>query len=427
MPGPRCERDGVVTGLELQKQEKGTLAGSDVPYGQGDDWGKQNPQLSAFPYLYDVARAKTDKEWSVDWALEEHPDIHVRMTSLPFHDAEVNLAKGKPPGGGKPYELQWAIAHTSGDDPHRSRFLDVIEVYEGRRLVDDVKRLPTTKGNDGNHPPVAIQVCCGERIDTVICGRNKQQTEAGNVTTDGDFAIWSETNGVLTGVYLVGGQLLKKGGLGVDAAASEWRGRITKVDYRNRRVDVRPAAPYPAALVGLQVRIENEFSDCTHLVKAAENEAGICRLTLELDPRICEGPVVKVAKSAITSGVSLHLTGLRYCHGKTLTNEDGSAVYRVSGVTGRQTVWIDQEEHEELSADQLEEQFGDLDGDGIKRLLIYDYGVGDEVCAPTVVSLPGTHRPRRKPITKIPRKKKGRMRIRPSTVFRACEAIRPAY
>jgi len=35
----------------------------------------------------------------------------------------------------------------------------------------------------------------------------------------------------------------------------------------------------------------------------------------------------------------------------------------------------------------LEEQFGDLDGDGIRRSLVYDYGVGDEFCVPTVVSL----------------------------------------
>ena len=388
--GPRSERDTNVVGLELQKQEKGTLAGPDVPYGQGNDWVKQNPHLTAFPYLYDVARAKADREWSVDWALEKHPNIHVRMTSLPSRDTEVSLAKGKPPGGGNPYELKWAIAHTSGNEPHHSHFLDVIEVFDGQRLIDQVKRLPITNAIEGNHPPVAVQVCCGKRIDTVICGRNRQQAEAGNVTTDGDFAVWSETNGVLTGAYLAGGQSLKKGDVGIDAAASDWRGRITNVDYKNRKLVVQPAAPYPAALVGRYVRIANEFSDCTHLIQAAANVDGACRLTLGLDPRICEGPVVKVAKNAITSGVSLHLTGLRYCHGKTLSNEDGSAVYRVSGVTGRQTVWIDQAKHGDGSTGQLETQFDDLDGDGIKRLLVYDYGVGDEVSVPTVVSLQET-------------------------------------
>jgi hypothetical protein len=169
--------------------------------------------------------------------------------------------------------------------------------------------------------------------------------------------------------------------------ASEWRGRITQVDYANRNVVVEPAVPYPAAWVGRYVRITNPFSDCTHLIQAAENIGEASQLTLELDPRICEGPVVKAAESAITSGVTLTLTGLRYCHGKTLANEDGSVAYRLSGVTGRQTVWIDQANHGVVSTKKLEEQFGDPDGDGIRRFLVYDYGVGDEVTAPTVVSL----------------------------------------
>lgn len=386
--GPRSEGEGVVAGLsELREQEKGTLAGADVPYGQGGDWVKQNPHLSAFPYLYDVARARSDGKWSLDWPLEKHPDLHVRRTSLPSRDTEVHLAKGKPPGGGKPYELEWAIAHTSGEVPHESEFVGVIEVFEGRRLVDDVRRLVVTDSNEADFVPVALEVRSGKRSDVVICGGGTRQAEAGGVQTDGKFAVWSETDGVLTAAYLVGGQSLEKGSLGIEAPASEWRGRITNVDYGSRKVTVEPRAPYPAALAGRYVRITNESSDCTHLIKAAENVDGACQLTLALDPRICEGPVVNVAANAVTSGVSLHLAGLRYCHGKTLTNDDGSAIYRVSGVTGRKTAWIDPKRHGSVSAEKLEEQFDDRDGDGITRLVIYDYGVGDEVSVPTVVSL----------------------------------------
>jgi hypothetical protein len=385
--GPRSEGEAVLAGLEPRKQEKGTLAGPDVPYGQGGDWVKRNPQLGAFPYLYEVARARSDSKWSLDWALEEYPDIHVRMTSLPSWNTEVNLAKGKPPGGGNPYELQWAITHTSGDAPHRSDSVDVIEVFEGRRSVSDVRRIAATNSDECDFPAVAVEVLRGNRSDTVICGGDARRSEAAGVVTDGDFAVWSETNGALGGAYLVGGQLLKKGDLGIEAEASEWRGQIRSVDYGNRKLTVEPGAPFPAALVGRYVRIANDSSDCTHLIKAAENLGGSCQLTLALDPRICEGPVVDVAKNAVTSGVSLHLTGLRYCHGKTLTNDDGSAVYRVSGVTGRQTVWIDPEKHGNVSAEKLAGQFDDRDGDGIKRLVIYDYGVGDEVSVPMFVSL----------------------------------------
>jgi hypothetical protein len=193
--GPRTEGEATVAGLELQRQEQGTLAGPDIPYGQGGDWTRQNPDLGALPYLYDVSRAQTKEKWSLDWALEKYPDIHLRMTSLSSDVAEVNLAKGKPPGGGNPYELQWAIAHTSGDEPHQSQFVDVIEVFDGQRLLSELRRLPVAHGKGGGFAPVAIQVGCGKRSDTVICARDAQRTEAGGVMTDGDFALWSETAG----------------------------------------------------------------------------------------------------------------------------------------------------------------------------------------------------------------------------------------
>ena len=377
----------AVEGLRPERQKGGTLAGPDIPYGKGGSWVKQNPHLSAFPYLYDVARANAGDKWSLDWPLEEHPDIHVRMTSLPTGEVEVNLAKGKPPGGGKPYELQWAIAHTAGDAPHHSQFVDVIEVYSGERFVTNIERLAATTDDAGGLPPVALRVSAGDRTDTVICSRESVKCEAGGVTTDASFAVWSERDGALDAAYLVGGKHLKKGDIGIEAAAAEWRGRIAKVDYRNRKVVVQPAAPCPAALVGRYARIANESSDCMHLIEAAQNVGDACELTLELDPRICEGPVVKAQANALTSGVTLQLTGLRYCHGKTLTNEDSSAAYRVSGVTGRQTVWIDPAQHGEVSQETLEKQFGDLEGDGIKRFLVYDYGAGDELRVPTVVSV----------------------------------------
>jgi hypothetical protein len=385
--GPRTEGQATVEGLDLQAQEGGTLAGPDIPYGQGGEWSKQNANLTAFPYLYDVSRATTDGTWSVDWPLEGHPDIHVRMTPLPFSDFEVNLAKGKPPGGGDPYELAWAIARTSGAEPHHTQLADVIEVYSGERLISDITRLAVQTDAADALPPAAVEVSAGNRIDTVICSREPTPATAKGVSTNGCFAIWSETGGELTGAYLVGGSSLMKGGLGVKAAAGEWRGRIASVDYANRKVVVDPPPSDPSALVGRYARMTNECSDCMHLITAVGIVGDSCQLTLELDPRICEGPVTDVQANAITSGVTLQLAGLRYCHGKTLTNEDGSAMYRVSGVTGRQTVWIDPAHHGEVATETLKEQFGDRDGDGISRFLVYDYGVGDEVCVPTVVSV----------------------------------------
>lgn len=388
--GPRSEGEASLEGLKCEKQNGGTLAGADVAYGKGEEWTKNNPELSAFPFLYDVSRGKATKAWSLDWPLQKHPDIHLRMTALPASETEVALAKGKPPGGGQPYELQWVLLHTSGNKPHYSQFVAVHEVYEGQRLVDGAQRLQVTTDNPGDLPPVALQVSATERIDTIISSREPKRCQAAGLTSDGVFAVWSEKAGQLDRAYLVGGRTLKKGQAGLEAAAGEWRGAITRVDYKNRTVTVQPAAPYPAALVGRYVRFANEFSDCTHLIVRARNAGDTTELALELDPRIGEGPVDRADMNYIVSGIPMHLSELRYCHGKTLTNEDGSAAYRLAGVTGQSVIYVDTTKHANVPKEKLEQQFTDRDGDGIKRFVIYDYGVGDTTCVTYSISLQKT-------------------------------------
>jgi len=139
--------------------------------------------------------------------------------------------------------------------------------------------------------------------------------------------------------------------------------------------------------VGRYVRIRNAGSDCMHLIAGARNQGGACELTLSLDPRLGEGPVAEILEGALRSEVTLQLAGQRYYHGKTLTNEDGSATLRVNGVTGRSVVWVDLPKGGDFAGKGLAELFGDRDGDSIPRFIIYDYGVGDEVSVPTVVSL----------------------------------------
>ena len=116
-----------------------------------------------------------------------------------------------------------------------------------------------------------MQVSAGNRTDTILCSREPREMTAGGVTTDGRFAVWSETEGRLTGAYLVGGKLLQKGNRKIESERAEWRGRIVQVDYPNRRITVRPGAPDPKSLQGRYARITNPFSDCTHLIRAARN------------------------------------------------------------------------------------------------------------------------------------------------------------
>ncbi len=378
--GPRTE-GAMIEGLALQAQNGGTVAGPDVPYGEGGQWQEEHKDLAAFAYMYDVSRARTDRPWSIDWPLENYPDVHVRMTCLPLTQTDIALARGRPPGGGKPYELDWAIAHTQGPEPLTSRFFDVIECWEGERPVSAIE--PLAAGSEA----VAVRVRSGERADVVICSPKRAPAEADGVATDGSFAVWREIGGEPEALYLVGGRSLRRGEVSLNAEAAEWRGVIEAIDYARRRVTIAPAADYPAALVGRYVRFTNGMSDCMHLITAAENVGDATVLTLALDPRIGEGPVARAADGSVVSGTDLYLAGLRYYHGKTLSNEDGSATWRLAGVNGHTDIWIDTSKHGQVSAAELDEAFADTDGDGIRRFFIYDYGVDDEATVTFAFSL----------------------------------------
>ena len=67
-----------------------------------------------------------------------------------------------------------------------------------------------------------------------------------------------------------------------------------------------------------------------------------------------------------------------------MANEDGSVLYTTAGVTGRRNVHIDRAKHPDATQKVLAQAFRDLDGDGIRRLLIYDYGPGDTVTVPNL-------------------------------------------
>ncbi|MBI3948019.1 MAG: hypothetical protein HY321_19035 [Armatimonadetes bacterium] len=389
--GPQYEREATIEGLELTKQTGGTLAGPDIARGQLAEWGKANPLLIAFPWMFDVSRSTARDPWSLDWPVRRHPDVRLRATLVPCAAVETALAKGTSPGGGEPYELQYVVQRTKGERPLRSQFVSVLEAYEGARRLSGVSRLKVETEDPSALPPVALRVRAGARADTVVTAFEAQPCTAGGVSTDGSFAVWSEDAGTLRRAYLVGGRRLKKGDAGMDAASAEWRGRIVAVDYGRRQVSIRPAAPYPAALVGRTLRITNEFSDCSHRIEAAANQGDVSVLTLQLDPRIGEGPVVGVEAGAVTSGATMGLSGLRYFHGKTLANqEEGSAAYRVSGVVGKRVIHLDATRHGSVPAGQLDRDFADRDGDGIRRFFIYDYGVGDTTSVPTLLSLRST-------------------------------------
>jgi len=390
--GPRGE--GSPEGLNLTPQPHGTMAGPDVEYAKGQAWTKANPQLAAFPYLYDVQRATSQGVWDIDWTLDNYPDLHLRVYAVQPQGSDVGLAKGKPPGGGNPYELLWVIEHRSNDAaPLSSQFVKVLEAYEGEPAISEVRRLGVMTESQGDQPPVAFEVAIGNRVDTVIhCyDPTVAVTTKSGVSMLGSFGVWSEVGGQMQKALLVNGGYIAKGNARVAAENPSWTGEIVSADFAERKVLVKPAAPKPEEMVGRQARITNDSgNDCSHIIVAATNVGDATELTLEYDPRIGEGPVEGVGDGFVACGADLIFGRWLYYHGKTLANEDASGLYKTSAVVGTHNVYLDPARHADVKAAELGAAFVDKDGDDIARLVIYDYGPGDTVTVPNVTSVDAT-------------------------------------
>jgi hypothetical protein len=214
---------------------------------------------------------------------------------------------------------------------------------------------------------------------------------------------------------LVRGTDIRNGERGISLRRSEYTGVIEECDWAARTVRVRLqdaggqqlTAGVPggdlstidaeftgisnedaSALVGRMVHISNDQGNSpTHRIVAADAVDGGVELTLDYDPRVAEGPVTEIADGSVTSGVNFHLDRFGYMRGKTLANEDTSVSWRISHVDGHNTPVIDTAHEGEVPAATLEQAFADSDGDGVQRLVMYDYGPGDTVMIPCWASV----------------------------------------
>ena len=100
---------------------------------------------------------------------------------------------------------------------------------------------------------------------------------------------------------------------------------------------------------------------------------------LGLDARIGEGFVHEARENCLVSKTHLRLARYGYYAGKTLSNEDGTTLYKLKDVEKGTDCLIDEGVHGKVDPELLSRQFCDRDGDGLTRFLIYDYGPGDEV------------------------------------------------
>jgi len=141
---------------------------------------------------------------------------------------------------------------------------------------------------------------------------------------------------------LAHGQFLQRGGIRLTLPEAQYTGQVEHCDWSQRTLVIRPAPVGIDQLPGRHLQIHNDGgSQASYLIQAARPVEGGCEILLALDARIGEGFVQECQEGTVVSRFPLRLASMAYYAGKTLANEDNSAVYRLRDVEDRLRCAID--------------------------------------------------------------------------------------
>ena len=355
------------------------MLGPDVPYGEPPEGMRGQRALA---YMDRVRRGKAAGPWSLDVALEGHPEVHVRTTVVAPDSGEIILAKGRPPGGGTPYELQWALLNVKGDPGLATDVVQVLEAYEGERALDSIEdlRLEPEDERDGRFSGVRVQ--SGDRQDALFFGQDPSKGAAapGGWAFTGRFGFWSVDHSGIREIFLAEGTRIAKGSAVLSIPRGTYEATVVAVDYPNRRFTIAPAATTPGVLIGRHFRfLNNGGSDTAYRAVSARSVPMGTEITVDVDPRIAEGHAVDAEDNLVIGDVELPLGNYGYYAGKTLIDQDGVVRYRTLGARRKTGLILDPDTHGVLPADDLRERLVAGPGEAPKRYVVYDYGIGDTV------------------------------------------------
>jgi len=297
-----AEGDVESDGLKLVAQEKGTLAGLDVPFGQFDPkkQGWDYPGIG-FQFLRDVRRdVDPPAQWSVTWKVKDtwnvlrqgkraETDVRLRLTMLGDHD-EVILATGEPPRLGKPDNpeaLQYLLVHNVGQDL-ASAYASVIEPFEVRSNLASITRLPVQPAADDikGMEAVALEIRHVDgTMDYVFSAHDSSVLrKAGDFEFAAGWAFVRMSVGQPVFAYVVEGTKLSGKGLSIELPSACITGTIRDMDREmdeHNCIYTDAELPVGNTLAGSWMRIANDCGqDACYEIQEVRRENG--RIVLDL-------------------------------------------------------------------------------------------------------------------------------------------------
>jgi len=266
-----------VSGLRLDEQSTGTLAGPEVPYGKLDGEKGEFLGKSGFSYLHRVARSRgrVDHPYTVDWKIEdiwdrlsEGDEPHLRMHAFTDCD-EVAMANGNAP---RNVQLpRYLIQSRLGEDVN-SQFVNVLEPYENKPFIREIRQLEV-EHELRPEAVCAIEVSLldGRKDFFVSCEQPTEVKVEGGLYFHGLTGLVRQDQNGVQQVRMVGGTRLTSGAVNLETEVGILRGTVTGVDVsdqENNLVYVDVQLPAGNSLIGRTIHFHNDLPlDTSYKIK----------------------------------------------------------------------------------------------------------------------------------------------------------------
>ncbi len=375
-------------------QEKGTLAGEDVPYEHfyDDERYAAKPlgtmsyggyRGSGFQYLFNVRRAPLDGKAIFEWRLKEPGE---GQTSYPWEgiglrahlvgrDEEIIAADSKPQKYKYlPETIQFMLRRRQGGEDLASNFVTVYEPYKNRTFIDQV--VPVSLEPDDNRA-VAVRINLvggGSHYVFHSLAPEQKYTLDGIVEITGQAAcLGLDADGKPEKGLLLNGTELRMGEFALVSSGMQ-KTTIASIDYEQGIVEISdPLLTYPALAGQTAIVAPDSFADSMAVRKVIDPTHFSIG---DEDLRVAGGPVNELlAESSriVTSVATPHIET-----GMTVLN---SLLQPQGRCAGGDTLTLDRTGLEPLKADDFPHG---ADGSH-PRFWVVMAGPGDELLIPSVV------------------------------------------
>lgn len=262
-----------------KKQPKGTAAGRDVAYGEFyDGENRWDYQGSGLMFLTNVARARPDKPFWVDWKIAEPynkgRDLHFRVHNLgPLEDAL--LGDGPTPSHGP--LLRYLLRTREGEEL-ASQFVSVLESYEDTPFVKSCRVLRSSRSEEPFSIAVEVQLYDGRR-DVLLVNEEQGTFQAGGWTLEGRIGwVRTDAQSQIEQWAMVDATRLETPQNGLTLEPARYEGKIVAIDESDQnnvllRTDLENV---PSDVKGRYVIVANhQRADASYRIKAVEADGRI--------------------------------------------------------------------------------------------------------------------------------------------------------